>query len=190
MLKSYSNRGQTRGSKMSAEGKKKERDYLGLKCVYCEKEAKYVKDGMSFCEDHFKQYLQKMDCSTKTQQAKNRDIELQKIQVLQNDFVAWFNAGSSLWVGGLIGLLILILTLYYNKQLGLVPTVIVIVFVYAVLGAYGTWFMNKRSIEFFAFVDELLTQVEKGEPLGSLMEIRRQTRGKGKSRFSLCKRSS
>jgi hypothetical protein len=38
-----------------------------LKCVFCEKEAEYVKDGMSLCENHFKQYLQKKECLPKAQ---------------------------------------------------------------------------------------------------------------------------
>ena len=114
----------------------------------------------------------------------DKDVELQKIQALQNDFQAWFNAGASLWVGGLIGLLILILTIYYNKQfspdamVNLVLTIITVGIVYVVFGIYGLWFMNNRSNAFLAFVDEQLDKVEKGKPLGSIMELKKQSRKK------------
>lgn len=114
----------------------------------------------------------------------NRDIDLQKIQALDSYFQTWFNTGASIWVGGFIALLILILTVYYNKQfssdvmVNLVLTIIAAVAVYAVLGLYGLHFMNKRSNEFLAFVDKLLAQVEKGERLPSLMELKKQIRKK------------
>lgn len=114
----------------------------------------------------------------------NRDIDLQKIQALDSHFQAWFNTGASIWVGGLIGFLILILTVYYNKQfssdvmVNLVLTIITAVVAYAVLGIYGLHFMNKRSNEFLAFVDKLLAQVEKGERLPSLVELKNQIRKK------------
>jgi hypothetical protein len=114
----------------------------------------------------------------------DKEIELQKIQALQNDFQAWFSAGASLWVGGLIGLLILILTVYYNKQfspdamVNWALTIITAGIVYAMFGIYGSWFMNKRSNEFLTFVDKLLAKVEKGEALGSIMELKKQSRKK------------
>ena len=113
----------------------------------------------------------------------DKEIELQKIQILQNDYEAWFNTGASLWVGGLIGLLILILTVYYNKQfnpnpaLNLILTVITAIIVYILFAYYGIRFMNRRSNTFLALTDQLLANVEKGIPLGSVVELRKKWRG-------------
>jgi hypothetical protein len=41
-----------------------------MKCVICEKEAEYVKDGMSLCEKHFK-----------AQKVGDKEIDLVKIQI-------------------------------------------------------------------------------------------------------------
>jgi len=108
----------------------------------------------------------------------NRDIGLQKIQALDSYFHAWFNTGASIWVGGFIALLILVVSLYYEGKLDLILTLISTLAVYAILGYSGMWFMNKRSNEFLAFVDKLLAQVEKGERLPSLMELKKQIRKK------------
>jgi hypothetical protein len=114
----------------------------------------------------------------------NRDIDLQKIQSLDSYWQAWFNMGASIWVGSLIGFLILILTLYYNKQfspdatVNLVFTIITAGTAYAVLGIYGSYFMNKRYNEYLAFVDKKLAQVEKGERLPSLTELKKLIRAK------------
>jgi hypothetical protein len=45
----------------------KRRDDPDLKCVLFEKEAEYLKDGTSLCEDHFKQYIQRTECLPKAQ---------------------------------------------------------------------------------------------------------------------------
>jgi uncharacterized membrane-anchored protein len=110
----------------------------------------------------------------------DKDVEFQKIQILQNDFQARFNLVSSLWVAGLVGLLILVLTVYYNKQfnpdatVNLVLTIVTIAVVYALFEHYGPRYMKKQSNEFLAFVDELLAKVEKGDALGSIMELKKQ----------------
>lgn len=114
----------------------------------------------------------------------NRDIDLQKIQILSEDFHAWFDVGASVWVGGFIGLLILILTVYYNKQfspdvmLNLVLTFIAAVIVYVVFAIFARMFMNKARNEFLAFIDELLAKVEKGDSLPSVTELRKRFREK------------
>lgn len=121
----------------------------------------------------------------------DKDIELQKIQVLQNDFQAWFNTVGSLWVGGFIGLAIMILTVYYSRQFNpdanwnLVLSLISIAILYAMFGYYAPRFMNKRSNDFLVFVDELFANVEKGDALGSIMELKKKTWRKKKTLVKL-----
>jgi F0F1-type ATP synthase membrane subunit a len=108
----------------------------------------------------------------------DKDIELLKIQALQSEFQTWFNAGVSLWVAGLVGLLIAALTFYYNKQfsananLNLFLTLVGIAVVYIVFRYYGIRRMERVSNRFLTFVDKLIAEVEKGNSLGSIMELR------------------
>jgi hypothetical protein len=91
----------------------KERDDLDLKCVFCEKEAEYVKDGKSLCENHFKQYLQKMECLSKAQQVENRETDTLQIKLAQ------LNAEFQAYLAMLFGVLAFAVTLVVaGYQLG------------------------------------------------------------------------
>jgi uncharacterized protein YacL len=109
----------------------------------------------------------------------NRDIDLQKIQILSDDFQAYFNVGASIGVGGLIGLLILALTAYYNKQFSSDVMTNLYLTLIAVVGVYILFFvlikfLDKRSNEFLAFVDKLQAKVEKGENLPLLTKLKKR----------------
>jgi len=49
--------------------------------------------------------------------ASNRDLDLQKIQILESTYQAWFNLVASIFASGFVGMLILIVTLYYEGPL-------------------------------------------------------------------------
>ena len=110
----------------------------------------------------------------------NRDIDLQKIQILCDDFHARFDIGASLWVGGLIGLLISILSIYYNEQfssdigVNFNNTILAIVIVYAMFAVSAIGLLIRPKHKFLAYVDTLIVKVEKGESLPSLMELKKR----------------
>lgn len=110
----------------------------------------------------------------------NKDIDLQKIQILCDDFHARFNVKASLWVGGLIGLLISILTIYYNKQfssdisVNFSYTLLAIAIIYAMFAVSAIGLLITPRNRFLAYVDTLITKVEKGESLPSLVELKRR----------------
>lgn len=131
-----------------------------------------------------------MSQTVKEKRKKDKDVELKKIDVLDSNFQTWFNTLSSIWIGALIGVLILILTVYYNKQFSsneMLNAAIAILFImvaYVALGVWGTRFMSKRSNEHLAYVDTLLDKIEKGETLPSIIELnkgyKKETRGEQK----------
>jgi uncharacterized protein YacL len=80
--------------------------------------------------------------------------------------------------GWIIGVLILIVTLYYEETINFIVFTAGTIILYVILGVYGMWFINKRYNEFLTFVDSLLINVEKGEALPSIMELKKKVRPK------------
>lgn len=80
--------------------------------------------------------------------------------------------------GWIIGVLILIVTLYYEGTINFIVFTAGTIILYVILGVYGMWFINKRYNEFLTFVDSLLINVEKGEALPSIMELKKKVRPK------------
>jgi uncharacterized protein YacL len=124
-----------------------------------------------------KLYKKPVCCSGFERLGMDKDIELKKIDILESEFQEWFNMRSSLWVGGIIGFLLLILTVYYNKQFSSDPAqnaiiaLVLAVAVSLVLGYYGTRYMSRKSNEFSVYIDDLIGKIEKGESLGLIAEL-------------------
>lgn len=104
----------------------------------------------------------------------DKDIELQKIQTLDNNLQAWFNFFGSIIIGIVIGLIIAFITLFYEGVLNVITFSIAFVVVYGAL-FYVLWFMHKRSNEHLEFMDSLYEKVEKSEALPSLIELKKQS---------------
>jgi hypothetical protein len=113
---------------------------------------------------------------TKKKKKMNKDVELQKIQIIAGNYQTWFNLGGSIVVGGLIGLPIAFLTLYYEHLISLLVYSFGLGIVYVALGVGATWFMHRRNNEHLEFIDGLLERIENGEALPSLVELRKQLR--------------
>ena len=103
----------------------------------------------------------------------NKDIELLKIQILADYWQARFNFAYSLLIAGFVGLLILLLTIYYEGKVDAVSLTVGSLALYAILGIFGMWFIEKRQAEYLNLIEKLLSQIEKAEPLPSLIELKR-----------------
>jgi hypothetical protein len=102
-----------------------------------------------------------------------RDSELLKIQILADYFQASFNFLASILAGFFVGFLVFGATLRYQNILDNItfPTFLVIVLV-AFLG-YSKWIIRGHHSN-LEKIDNLFTQLQKGEPLLSITEILRQ----------------
>jgi flagellar biogenesis protein FliO len=108
----------------------------------------------------------------------DRDCELQKIAVFDGYLQAGVNAQYAFLAGGLIGVLILVLTLFYEgvfdflggRLFGIAPLAVVLALVfytnYLLLKA-----INRQQIRHLSLAFDLISQVEKGEPIPSLDEL-------------------
>lgn len=102
----------------------------------------------------------------------NRDVDLQKIQVLDSNYQTWFNLIGSVYAGGFVGLLILATTLYYEgplRNLILIGLAYLVVFVGIF---YGLRYLKKEHDRHLKFISDKTERVQKGELLKSLWEER------------------
>lgn len=109
----------------------------------------------------------------------NKDIDLQKIDVL-NDYVqAKFNMRGNYVIGAFIGMLIFLAESFFHEIIDfflfmIFTTVLVLLF------ACLIWFVNKPYNDFLMFVDGLHKKMEKEETLPSIMELKKRLRKKPK----------
>jgi len=111
----------------------------------------------------------------------DKDYELQKIAVFDNYLVANVNAQYTFLAGGLIGILVLILTLFYEgvfdvfggKFLGLIPLAIILVGLFYAFNRILQSIKDQQT-KYLALVFDLISNVEKGEPLPSLNELKKK----------------
>ena len=117
----------------------------------------------------------------------DKDCELHKIAVFNSYFEANVDAQYTFLAGGLIGILVLVLTLFYEgvfdvfggRFLGLVPFAIVLVVVfYAFRLILG--FIKDQQTKYLSLVFDLISKVEKGEPIPSLNELQKKVDQKKK----------
>jgi high-affinity Fe2+/Pb2+ permease len=106
----------------------------------------------------------------------DRDVELQKIQTLNEYFNAWFQVLSSLLIGGFIGLTVLLLTIYYDGIINLLALTVGSLIIYPMFLVFGLWFIRRQQDNFITLVDGLLKQVENCEGLPSLLELKKRIR--------------
>ncbi len=111
----------------------------------------------------------------------DKECELQKIAVFESYLQTAINAQYSFLAGGLIGILILMLTLFIEgvfdvfggKFLGLIPFAVVLVGVF-----YANFrillSIDNRHTKYNALVFDLISTVERGEPIPPLAELEKK----------------
>jgi hypothetical protein len=115
----------------------------------------------------------------------SRDIELQKIQSLDGYFQTKINANYATGASILIGFLFTLLTLYYNKVFEITKNIfynqIIFIIILLTVGIVIDWqFLRparKLHDQYLAKIDSLITRVENGETLESLLELKKVGRG-------------
>ena len=117
----------------------------------------------------------------------DKDCELQKIAIFDSYLKTNVNAQFSFLAGGLIGILVLVLTLFYEgvfdvfcgRFLGLIPFAIVLVGVF-----YAFWrilqSIKNQQTRHLSLVFDLINKVEKGESIPSLNELKKKVDQKNK----------
>jgi hypothetical protein len=117
----------------------------------------------------------------------DKDCELQKIAVFGSYLEANVNAQYTFLAGGLIGILVLVLTLFYEgvfdvfggRLLGIIPFTIILVGVFyantRILQA-----INNQQIKHLSLLFDLISKVEKEEPIPSLNELKKKVARKNK----------
>jgi hypothetical protein len=101
----------------------------------------------------------------------NRDVDLQKIQILNDWYQAYFNIVGSVIAGGFIGLVVLFTTLFYGNLLMLSMIFLILWVGFAI---FGKRFLDKNYDAFLTYIDTLHRKVERGEALPSIMELRKK----------------
>jgi hypothetical protein len=117
----------------------------------------------------------------------DKDCELHKIAVFDDYLVANINAQHTFLAGGLIGILVLVLTLFYEgvldvfvgRLLGLIPFAIVLVVVFYAFSRIMKSIKNQQTKN-LSLVFDLISKVEKGEPIPSLNELQKKVDQKNK----------
>ena len=113
----------------------------------------------------------------------DKDCELQKIAVFDSYLEANVNAQYTFLAGGLVGILVLVLTLFYEgvfdvfggRFIGFIPFAIIIVGIfYAFRRILQS--IKDQQIEHVSLVFDLISKVEKGEPIPSLNELEKRAR--------------
>jgi hypothetical protein len=101
----------------------------------------------------------------------DRDAKFVKIQVFADYCQARFNFFCSIFVGSIIGMLVVLVATSYSRQVDIVYTVAFLLGIVAV-GYVGMKFIMKAYNDDLDLLENLLSRVEKGESLPSLKELR------------------
>jgi hypothetical protein len=105
----------------------------------------------------------------------DKEVELQKIQVLESGFQAWFGLISQILAGGIIGMIILLATIYYQ---GILNSITLTLSNFVVIGVViiGLYYLNKMHRQHLAYMSNLIRKVENREPLPSFSELAKDSR--------------
>ena len=103
-----------------------------------------------------------------------KEVELQKIQVLDNNFQSKLNLEFSVVVAFFAGFLILFATIYYQDIIDIFTYTIGSTIITAVT-IISINFLRKQRLKHFSFISKLIHQIENYESLPSL-EILNQTK--------------
>jgi len=111
----------------------------------------------------------------------DKDCELHKIVAFNNYLEANINSQFTFLAGGLIGILVLVLTLFYqgvfdvfgSRFLGLIPLAIILSGIFYAFSQILK-FIKDQQTKYLSLVFDLISKVEKGEPIPSQNELRRK----------------
>ena len=111
----------------------------------------------------------------------DKDCELQKIAALRSYLEANVNAQFSFLAGGLIGILVLTITLFYDgvfdvfggRLLGFLLFALVLVGVFYAFSRILQSIKDQQT-QNLSVIFELISNVQKGEPLPSLPELKKK----------------
>jgi hypothetical protein len=117
----------------------------------------------------------------------DKDVELQKIAVFNGYLEADINAQIAFLAGGLIGMLVLVLTLFYEgvfdvfggRLLGLIPFAIVLIGLFYAFSRILQSIKDQQT-KCLSLIFDLIGSVEKGEPLPPLPELKKKANQKNK----------
>ena len=117
----------------------------------------------------------------------DKDCELQKIAVFNSHLEANVNAQYTFLAGGLIGILVLVLTLFYEgvfdifggRFLGLIPFASILVGVFYAFSRILKSIKDQQA-KYLSLVFDLISEVEKGEPIPLLNELEKKVDQKNK----------
>ena len=117
----------------------------------------------------------------------DKDCELHKIAVFNSYLEANVNAQFSFLAGGLIGIFVFVLTLFYEgvfdvfggRFLGLIPFAIILVGVFYAFSRILRIIKDQQT-KYLSLVFDLISKVEKGEPIPSLNELEKKVDQKNK----------
>jgi len=112
----------------------------------------------------------------------DKDCELQKIAIFDSYLKTNVNAQFSFLAGGLIGILVLVLTLFYEgafdvfggRFLGFIPFAIVLVGVFYAF-RHILQSIQDQQTKYLSLVFDLISKVEKGEQIPSLNELEKKS---------------
>jgi O-antigen/teichoic acid export membrane protein len=105
----------------------------------------------------------------------DKEVELQKIQILESNFRGWHNFILSILSGTLIGFFVLLATMYYEGLINYYAFILglVTVLVFIILWARN---IQKTNSKHLRQLDDLIQKVENGEPLPSLNQLLKNSR--------------
>jgi xanthine/uracil permease len=100
----------------------------------------------------------------------DREIELEKLHVLKENWQRNFDIGTSLISGAFTAFIVLIVTLYFSQKLeaftALLLTIAVGVIIYLAFAS-----VDGRNVKFLKRYDGWIQTIEKGEPLPTISEM-------------------
>jgi hypothetical protein len=111
----------------------------------------------------------------------DKDCELHKIDAFNNYLGANVNAQFNFLAGGLIGILVLVLTLFYEgvfdvfggRFMGLIPFAIILGGVFYAFSRILKSIKDQQN-KYLSLIFDLISKVEKGEPIPSLNELEKE----------------
>ena len=117
----------------------------------------------------------------------DKDCELHKVIIFNSYLEANVNAQFTFLAGGLIGILVLVLTVFYEgvfdvfggRFLGFIAFAIVLIGVFYAFSRI-LQFIKKQQTEYLSLVFDLISKVEKGEPIPSLGVLEKKVGQKNK----------
>jgi hypothetical protein len=117
----------------------------------------------------------------------DKEVELKKVAIFNSYLEANVNAKVSFLAGGLIGILILVITLFYEgvfdvfggRFFGFIPFAVVLVGVFYAFSRILQSIKDQQT-RHLKLIFDLISEIEKGEPIPSLYELEKKVDQKKK----------